>query len=138
MTDGGLRTGSIVRFAYLWAHERDAGRQEGLKPRRRTAVATRFTDPGGRAWIALLPLTTREPGPDRVAYELSEFEVRRVGSASADRLWVICDELNMVAADSDRLDPDGKVGDLTLPSIRAIAKLFAASLPSAKAVKRDG
>ena len=57
----GPERGDVIEFAYLWAHERAAGRLEGVKDRRCVIVAV--LDGGAR--VAVMPITGTEPAHGR-------------------------------------------------------------------------
>ena len=88
-----LRTGAVIRFPYLWAHEAARGETEGRKSRP-VAVAVRIPRPRGEDVLLLFPITSRQPGRGRFAAEIPETEKRRAGLDGSMRLWIILDEYN--------------------------------------------
>ncbi len=56
-------------------------------------VLPRMADRPAR--VALYPITSQPPGPDRVAIELPAIEKRRLGLMDAPRSWIILDETNL-------------------------------------------
>src|SRR6185312_6311282 len=88
-----LRTGAVIRFPYLWAHQATEGETEGRKFRP-VAVGVRIPKPSGEDVLSLFPITSQKPDPDRFAAEIPETEKRRAGLAGDLRLWIILDEYN--------------------------------------------
>ena len=77
--------GDVIEFAYLWAHERAAGRLEGVKDRRCVIVAVLE---GGQR-VAVMPITGTEPSHEH-KIPLSG------GSLGLDRQsWIVTSELNV-------------------------------------------
>ena len=81
----------LVLYNFLWAHEHDRGAEHGRKPRPACVVVplTRGGDD-----VVLFPLTTREPGPDRLAVKVPETERRRLRLRGAGPSWLLLDEGN--------------------------------------------
>ena len=70
MTDGDTpKIGQVWRYPYLWSHEADAGRLEGVK-QRPTVVSLLITNNEGEEVVMLVPLTTLEPENNRFAVEV--------------------------------------------------------------------
>ena len=115
MTDGDtLKIGQIWRYPYLWWHEADAGRLEGVK-QRSTAVSLLTTNNEGEEVVMLAPLTTLEPGNNPFAVEVPETELRRAGLDPMVRVWIIANEYNFEAYKRTYyLEPHAYKGQFTL------------------------
>lgn len=60
--------GSVIRYAYLWAREAAAGRDEAAKDRRPCVVIVATED----GLMMVVPVTHSEPSPDELAVELPQ------------------------------------------------------------------
>lgn len=76
-------TGLVILYNFLWAHEHDRGAEHGRKARP-ACVVVPLTGQSGN--VVLFPLTTREPGADRLAVKVPETERRTLQSISPSRL----------------------------------------------------
>jgi len=88
-----LRTGAVIRYSYLWAHQAGDGETEGRKFRP-VAVGVRIPKPGDEDVLILFPITSRQPARGRFAAEIPDTEKRRAGLDGTTRLWIILDEYN--------------------------------------------
>jgi hypothetical protein len=84
-------TGLVISYSYLWVRQHDAGEESGRKAR---PVCVALPVGAGSGDVALFPLTTQPPAADRVAIEVPETELRRLGLRSQKRCWIILDEGN--------------------------------------------
>jgi hypothetical protein len=84
-------TGLVIRYHFLWSREYDRGEEHGRKARPVCVVVplTRIGDD-----VVLFPLTTREPGPDRLAVKVPETERRRLRLRGLSPSWLLLDEGN--------------------------------------------
>src|ERR1019366_8061347 len=84
-------TGLVVSYHFLWAREHDNGEEHGRKARPACVVVplTRLGDD-----VVLFPLTTREPGPGRLAVKVPETERRRLRRRGLATSWILLDEGN--------------------------------------------
>jgi hypothetical protein len=84
--------GLVIRYSYLWAREHDRGEESGRKDR---PACVQIIVAGTKAGtiVALFPVTSQPPRPDRTALEIPETEARRVGLALP--AWIIVDEWNL-------------------------------------------
>lgn len=126
MSSDRLRSGSVIRYPFLWAREFDKGETEGRKPRP-TAVGFRLERPGGQDILILFPITTQPPQSGRFALEIPDTEKRRAGLEAALRLWIILDEYNEdVIGQSFYLEPSALIGEFSraffVPVIRTFIK----------------
>jgi len=105
-----LRTGAVIRYSYLWAHQAGDGETEGRKFRP-VAVGVRIPKPGDEDVLILFPITSRQPARGRFAAEIPDTEKRRAGLDGTTRLWIILDEYNQdVIGRSFYLEPEPPLG----------------------------
>jgi len=121
-----LRSGSVIRYPFLWVREFDKGETEGRKSRP-TAVGFRLNRPDGQDILILFPITTQQPKSNRFAVEIPDTEKKRAGLEAALRLWIILDEYNEdVIGQSFYLEPDSLIGEFSraffVPVVRAFIK----------------
>lgn len=85
--------GSIIRYAYLWADEHEAGREEGRKDRPSLVLALAVrTEP--RETHVLVLAVTHTPPRDRLdAVPFPEAEKRRLGLDDIPT-WIVATEAN--------------------------------------------
>lgn len=82
--------GTVIRYNYLWAYQKAAGREAGDKDRPVALIVAKRAEDGA---CVVLPITHREPEGDAFGYELPENTRRRLGLDS-ERSWVILNEIN--------------------------------------------
>jgi hypothetical protein len=132
----GLRPGTVLRYPYLWHWQDARGETEGRKERP-TAVAVVFLARDGQEYVLLLPLTTREPDPARVAVEIPDTEKRRAGLDRALRQWLVLDEYNLDPLQASYyLRTDTVTGQFSEAFIRPVLTRFRSLLPQARRVSR--
>ena len=104
-----LRPGDLVSYPYLWRWQQARGETEGRKDRPVcVVVAARGVD--GLTHLALLAISSRQPGADQVAIEVPEIECRRGGLSDLKRAWVTVSEYNYdIAERSFYLDASGPI-----------------------------
>jgi hypothetical protein len=86
------RPGLVIRYAYLWAREFDAGRTEGAKDRPCAVVLTLDKlDRGTTAYV--LPITRSQPSATEKALEIPRIVKDRLGLDAA-KSWVVLTEAN--------------------------------------------
>ncbi len=83
--------GLVIRYAFLWPHERDQGRIEAAKDRPCIIVSCRTTAYGIR--IVVVPITRSEPGREAPMSALPNATRQRLG-LDADMSWALCDAVN--------------------------------------------
>ncbi len=86
------RPGLVVRYAYLWWREHDAGREEGVKDRP-CAIILAIDDERGENTVYVLPVTHTQPADPQAAVELPKATKIRLGLDSA-RSWIVVSEAN--------------------------------------------
>lgn len=68
----------------------------------------------GKTNLFILPITTKQPGKDRMAIEVPEIERRRGGLDADQPLWIMLDEYNHdILETSFYLDPRARIGSLS-------------------------
>ena len=86
------RSGLVIRYAYLWKHEWEQGREDASKDRP-CAVVMVLGSREGRYDVVALPITHSPPGSDTKAIEIPIETKQRLGLDS-DRSWVVMSESN--------------------------------------------
>jgi hypothetical protein len=84
-------TGLVIRYHFLWTREHDRGEEHGRKSR---PVCVVVPLSGTGADVVLFPLTTRAPGPGRLAVQVPETERRRLRLRGSEPTWLLLDEGN--------------------------------------------
>lgn len=82
----------VIRYAYLWADEHDAGLEEGRKDRPAAIILT-VTGADQRTEVLALPITHTPPSNPRHAIELPRETKVRLG-LDDERSWVVLTEVN--------------------------------------------
>jgi hypothetical protein len=131
-----LRTGTVLRFPYLWTREAARGETEGRKPRP-VAVGVRIAKPKGEDVLVLFPITSQEPARGRFAAEIPDMEKRRAGLDLSLRLWIILDEYNQdIIGRSFYLEPEPPLGRFSKAFFLPLLQAFIARRMEAKAIRR--
>lgn len=86
------KPGEIVRYAYLWRSEHEAGLEEGRKDRP-CAVVLSLLNRATEVRLIVLPITHTPPVGGLNAIEIPPDTKRRLG-LDAGRSWIILDEAN--------------------------------------------
>ncbi len=86
------RPGEVIRYAYLWTGEHDAGREEASKDRPCAVVLVTRAE-GDAETVFVLPVTSRQPAVPEDGEKLSDATRRRLGLQS-EPCWVILTEVN--------------------------------------------
>jgi hypothetical protein len=87
--------GLVIRYAYLWAEEHDAGQEEGAKDRPVAVVVGRQSSDGRHSAI-VLPVTHTPPSRADDAIEIPAETKRRLG-LDDQRSWIVLTETNVFA-----------------------------------------
>jgi hypothetical protein len=95
--------GLIILYNYLWAREHDRHEQTGRKARPDGVQIMVARGKSGTV-VALFPIASQPPQPDRTALEIPEIEARRVGLTIPS--WIMVDEWNL-----DNLAKSPHIGD---------------------------
>jgi phenylpyruvate tautomerase PptA (4-oxalocrotonate tautomerase family) len=86
------RPGEVIRYAYLWTNEYEAGREEAAKDRPYAVVLTMRQD-GDDKVVFVLPITSQRPALVDDAVEVTEATRRRLGLQDS-ACWVVLTEVN--------------------------------------------
>ena len=89
----GPRNGAVLRYAYLWKSEQDAGRVESEKDRPALVIVALRAPESGVETVYVLPITHGSPQRPQWAVEIHADEMARLGLYE-ERSWIICDEIN--------------------------------------------
>jgi hypothetical protein len=89
------RPGLVIRYAYLWRREADAGRDAGVKDRPCAIVVAVRTE-AGETLVYALPITHTAPPVADDALELPQATKIRLGLDS-ERSWIVLSEANVFA-----------------------------------------
>ena len=87
--------GLVVRYSFLWSHERDAGHDDGAKDRPCAIVVAAHTG-AGETRVILAPITHRPPNDPSDSIEIPA-HVRRTLGMDGARQFLRLDELNRFA-----------------------------------------
>lgn len=117
--------GLVIRYAYLWRSEADAGREEGRKDRPCAIVLATRRD-GGKITVVVAPITHTPPRDRRLAIEIPAATKARL-RLDDEPSWVVVDDLNYFVWPG----PDIRPIDPTRPSAGFAYGLLPASMTSA-------
>jgi hypothetical protein len=87
--------GDVIRYAYLWSHERRAGREDANKDRPAAVVAVIRRD-DSRDEVAVFPITSAPPAMAGAGVEIPPRTRRRLGLQD-EPCWIIVTEVNVFA-----------------------------------------
>lgn len=102
----------VIRYAYLWADEHEAGREEGVKDRPAAVVMTMLVDERAER-VVVLPITHTPPSAGTDAVEIPA-AIKRALGLDDDPSWVVVDELNVFIWPGPDLRPVGATRDTCL------------------------
>jgi len=85
--------GSVIRYSYLWANERQSGREDGSKDRPALVLALSIVDEDGQLHVLVLPITHSPPADAAAAVELPS-DVKRSLRLDDERSWIVTTEAN--------------------------------------------
>lgn len=85
--------GDVFSYPYLWHWQDQRGETEGRKPRP-SCLALAVQNGKGEMVLFIVPITSRQPDPQRAAIPVPILEARRAGLDTDIPLWVIVDEVN--------------------------------------------
>lgn len=136
------RPGLVIRYSYLWARERDAGRDEGVKDRP-CAVLLATRDEFGDLKVIVLPVTHARPADSDSAVEIPAATKRRLG-LDDDQSWIVVTECNVFAWPGPDLRfargagaESAAYGLLPAKLFEIVRDRFVANSKKARFVKRD-
>jgi hypothetical protein len=120
-----IRTATVIRYAYQWAHQARAGETEGRKDRP-VAVGVRIPRTGGD-FVLFFPITSKEPAKSRFSAEIPAIEKRRAGLDVDRRLWIVLDEFNTdIVGRSFYLEPEPPLGRFSKAFFLPLLRTFIA------------
>jgi hypothetical protein len=93
----------VIRYAYLWTHEADAGAEEGRKDRP-CAIVLALARGGDAVEVVVAPITSSAPARGADGVELPPETRRRLGLQEAP-CWVVLTEVNRFAWPGPDLRP---------------------------------
>jgi hypothetical protein len=106
------KQGLVIRYAFLWSHERDAGADEGSKDRPCAIVVATSLKPDGEIQVIVSPITHQPPDDPDASIELPRGVCRSLG-LDAGRHWLRLEELNRFSWPGFDLRPiPGRGGDI--------------------------
>lgn len=82
--------GQVLRYAYLWADEQEAGREEGAEDRPCIIIVAREIE--GEKRVVVVPVTRTPQGHDSI--ELPPDVKAKLGLDPGERSWAVCSEYN--------------------------------------------
>lgn len=95
MSPAAPQPGLVIRYSYLWARERDQGREEGVKDRPCAVLLATRTDDGDLR-VVVLPIAHAPPADPEAAVEIPLATKRRLG-LDDDQSWIVLAEGNAFA-----------------------------------------
>lgn len=130
--------GEVFRYSFLWKREEMQGETGGRKARP-VCVAITMNPTVGETHLFIVPITTKQPLPDRLALSVPPLEAKRVGLDVSKPCWIMVDELNFdifeKSYDFEDRTPLGTFGPSFTRQIQRLV-LLAAKSGSAAIVKR--
>ncbi len=122
--------GSVIRYPYLWAWQRDKGETEGRKGRPVCMVLA--IPKGNQTNLILLAISGTPPRSDQTALEIPQLECRRAGIREWKDAWITVSEFNHDLAEvSFYYDPSAEVlGSFSKGFLAKVAAAFKPFLAS--------
>lgn len=90
------KPGLVIRYSFLWSHERDAGADEGAKDRPCAIIVAARRGDNGDIAVIVAPVTHAPPGDSADSIEIPPAVCRSLGLDN-ERHWLRLDELNRFA-----------------------------------------
>ncbi len=119
-------SGSVFRYPYLWAWQRDKGETEGRKVRPVCMVLA--IPKGAHTHLVILAISGTPPRSDQTALAIRQLECRRAGIRDWKDAWITVSEFNHdIAEVSFYFDPNAEI--LGAFSKGFLAKVAAAFKP---------
>lgn len=87
--------GLVIRYDYLWHHETDGKRNEGVKVRPCAIVVARKTLSNGDV-VLVAPITHSPPLKHQMAIEIPQLVKQYLG-LDGERSWIVTSEVNAVS-----------------------------------------
>ena len=113
MTFPAAKPGLVIRYSFLWRHEKDAGAEEGSKDRPCAVVVAAPRHENGDITVIVAPVTHAPPDDPSDSIEIPPAICRALGP-DGQHHWIRLDELNRFAWPGyDQQTNPGKPGDYT-------------------------
>lgn len=96
--------GLVIRYDFLWSHERDKGYQEGAKERPCVIVTALIRKETGDTEVLVAPITHAPPQAGTIAIEIPSKVGRHLG-LDDERSYIIANEANSVSWDDPGIVP---------------------------------
>lgn len=96
MTFPAAKPGLVIRYSFLWSHEKDAGAEEGSKDRPCAIVIAAPRHENGDIAVIVAPITHAPPDDQSDSMEIPTAVCRSLG-LDGQRHWLRVDELNRFA-----------------------------------------
>lgn len=96
--------GLVIKYDFLWSHERQQGFEEGAKERPCVIVTAIVRKDSGETEVLVAPITHSPPREGTVAIEIPYKLGRHLG-LDDDRSYIIADESNTVSWDDAGIVP---------------------------------
>ena len=96
MTFPAAKPGLVIRYSFLWSHEKDAGAEEGSKDRPCAIVVAAPRHENGDIAVIVAPITHAPPDDHTDSIEIPPAICRSLG-LDGQRHWLRLDELNRFA-----------------------------------------
>lgn len=133
-------SGLVIRYAYLWKREADAGQIEGQKHRPCAIVVAVVREE--REWVVTVaPITHRRPDDPATAIKLSAATRRRLGLGNQAN-WIMATEVNSFYWPGPDLRPTAKgqyaYGELPALVFEALKRKILATGSPPQEIARDG
>jgi hypothetical protein len=90
------KPGLVIRYSFLWSHEKDAGAEEGSKDRPCAIVVAAPRHENGDIAVIVAPITHAPPEDQSDSMEIPTAVCRSLG-LDGQRHWLRLDELNRFA-----------------------------------------
>lgn len=134
--------GLVIRYAFLWSHERDAGRTEAAKDRPCAIVLSARRTADGDIVVVVAPITHSPPSAGQPSVAVPPDVASRLGLDDGPA-WIRADELNRFAWPGFDLRPiPGRGGEVAyglLPRslFERVRALILEGQRNLRAVRRD-
>lgn len=96
MTFPAPRPGLVIRYGFLWSHEKDAGAEEGVKDRPCAIVVAASRRENREIAVIVAPITHAPPDDPTASFEIPPTICRSLG-LDGQCHWLRLDELNRFA-----------------------------------------
>ncbi len=96
--------GLVVRYDFLWSHEREKGFEDGAKERPCAIVTAVTRKDDGVIEVLVVPVTHSPPGDDTTAIEIPHKVGQHLG-LDHERSYIIANESNTVSWDDAGIVP---------------------------------